>query len=485
MRARPTLAAVAAITLGGAALRFATLDVQSLSGDEGVTSALLRMSLGDMLSTIPDTESTPPLYYVLAWLWTRVFGHGEVGMRSLSALAGSAAVPAVFAAGRSLASDRTGLIAAGLAAVSPLLVWYSQEARSYALLVLLAALSLWALARAVDDPRPRRLAIWAALCALAVATHFYAGFLVAGEAAWLLTRTGPRRAPLLACAALAAVGLALLPLALEQRSTGNFTRFLEGSRLTDRVKEVPKKFVVGEQGTPGGYGQPAEALAYVGVVLALAAVVLLALRARGRERSGGLAAAAIGATAAGVPLAMALAGFDYFAAYLLIGAWVPLAVVAGAGFGAGGRAGLAAAAALGAAMLAVTISVPAGEQLRRPDFRAAARAIGHADGQRMIVATPDNSFAPLEHYLRDLVGATEGAPVDELLVLGMDSADGSFRERSGPVARVPTGFREVERVETERFTLVRYRAPAPRALRASELVEARLGETSASLALQK
>ena len=171
MTRRGTLLAVVALTALGGALRFATLDVQSLSGDEGVTSALLRMPLGEMLDTIPDSESTPPLYYVLAWLWAKVAGQGEVGLRSLPALLGTAAVPATWAAGRALASDRVGVVAAGLAAVSPLLVWYSQEARAYALLVLLAALSLWALPRALAELRPRRVAAKAVLEALALATH--------------------------------------------------------------------------------------------------------------------------------------------------------------------------------------------------------------------------------------------------------------------------------------------------------------------------
>ncbi|MDQ3722555.1 MAG: hypothetical protein M3376_05690, partial [Actinomycetota bacterium] len=72
----------------GAALRFATLDGQSLWLDEAVTARLLRLDLGALWQAIPDSESTPPLYYVLAWLWTQVFGTGEVGMRSLSALFG-------------------------------------------------------------------------------------------------------------------------------------------------------------------------------------------------------------------------------------------------------------------------------------------------------------------------------------------------------------------------------------------------------------
>jgi hypothetical protein len=185
---------------------------------------------------------------------------------------------------------------------------------------------------------------------------------------------------------------------------------------------------------------------------------------------------------------MALAGSDYFAAYLLIGAWVPLAVALAAGFAAGGRAGLAATGALCAAMLAVTISVPAGDELRRPDFRAAAEKLDDARAPRAVVATPDNSFAPLEHYQRDLGAPPAAGPrVAEVAVIGMDSADGSFRERaegSLPVT-APPGFAVAERVETGRFTLVRYRAPRPRVVTFEELVEARLGEGGASIALQR
>jgi hypothetical protein len=481
-----TPAAVAALTVLGGVLRFATLDVQSLSGDEGVTSALLRMSFGDMLSTIPDTESTPPLYYVMAWLWTQAAGHGEVGMRSLSALLGTAAIPALYAAGRALASERAGVIAAGLAAASPLLVWYSQEARSYALLVLLAALTLWALARALDEPAPGRLAAWAGLCALALATHYYAGFLVLAEGAWLVSRVRPRRGALLACAGVAAVALALLPLALDQRSTGNFTRFIADIDLGQRVKEVPKKFLVGEQGTPGDYGQPAEALKFAAAALAVLGAGLLLARARARERDGGLAALAIGGVAAGFPLAMALFGFDYFAAYLLIAAWVPIVVAVAAGFAAGGRLGWAAAAGLAAAMLAVSISVPAGDALRRPDFRAAARELEPAEGPRALVTNPDNSLAPLEHYLRDTEPVPlGGAAVQEVAVLGMRAQDETWRTRASGATRAPAGFRLVASEVTDRFTLVRYRAARPMPVSGAQLVEARLGEDAPAIALQR
>ena len=106
-----------------AALRFATLGVQSFDYDESFTVSLLHGSLGDALRTIPITESSPPLYYVLAWIWTQAFGLGEIGVRSLSALLGTALVPVAYFIGRRLGSSRAGLIAAAIVAVNPFLVW--------------------------------------------------------------------------------------------------------------------------------------------------------------------------------------------------------------------------------------------------------------------------------------------------------------------------------------------------------------------------
>src|SRR4029079_7493214 len=88
---------VVALTLLGALLRFPTLDRQSFWLDELVTASLLDRGLGDVLGEIPRTEATPFLYYVVAWLWGQAFGLGEVGLRSLSALAGTATIPVAYA----------------------------------------------------------------------------------------------------------------------------------------------------------------------------------------------------------------------------------------------------------------------------------------------------------------------------------------------------------------------------------------------------
>ena len=118
MRARH-VQALAALTVLAAILRFSTLHVQSYWFDEAVTVGLVKSSFGHMLSRIGGSESTPPLYYAIAWVWSRVFGDGEFGLRSLSALAGTAFIPVAYAAAAELASRRVALVIASLAVRQP------------------------------------------------------------------------------------------------------------------------------------------------------------------------------------------------------------------------------------------------------------------------------------------------------------------------------------------------------------------------------
>ena len=460
MRDRTTQVLAGVVALA-AALRLATLDAQSYWSDEAVTVLLLKGSLGDLLRAIPDSESTPPLYYVLAWLWSKAFGTGEVGLRSLSALAGTLTVVAAFAAGRRLVSDRAGLVAAALVATNPLLWWYSQEARSYALLVLFATASLAFFARARLGDR-RALAGWAIASALALATHYFAVFIVAAEALWLLWRVRPRSWAAGAVALPALAGAALLPLALEQRSHEG-AAFISSSGLGFRLAQVPKQFLV-------AYDAPAEvALTALAAVLAGGGVALLAFRASVRERRGAAVAATIGGFALAVPVALAVTGVDYVLTRNLIAALVPLLVAGAAGFGAAAarRLGPALATALCALGTLLCVWVAAEPGFHRQDWRGAARALGPAEVDRLVVATPVNGAEPLLVYLPGsrVIRYDEVLPVREVDYLGL------VRRAPGeepvppdePAPDVPglAGFAQIARVEGAQFRVLRYRGPAP------------------------
>lgn len=352
------LVAIAAI------LRFSTLGLQNYWIDEAVTVGLLRLGFVEMLATIPHTESTPPLFYVLAWLWGQVFGTEEVGLRSLSALLGTAFVPLAYLAARDLVSPRVGLIAAGLAAVSAPLIWYSQEARAYSLLVLLAGLSMVYFARAL---RARRgaLARWTLASIAALATHYFAVFLVVAEAAVLLWRLHPTRRLIAACSALALAGAALLPLAAFQGSRGNLKR-VGATPLRERVESAAELFAAGQTGAL----IDGAALA-VGVCVAVSLVLLL-LASGTEERRAVAVPAFLGTAGLLVPFALAAVGFNYVIPRNLLPLWLPVAIVVATGLATRRRRPFAAVAAAGlfAVSLALVVGVASQPRLQRENVTA-------------------------------------------------------------------------------------------------------------------
>ncbi|MGZ5336555.1 MAG: glycosyltransferase family 39 protein [Solirubrobacterales bacterium] len=422
--ARPETRWLIGITLFAAALRFSTLDLQSYAYDEVFTAdRVLHPGIVDTLRTVRETESTPPLYYVLAWLWSKPFGTGEVGLRSLSALLGTALVPVVYAAGAALSTRRIGLVAALLVAVSPAFVWYSQQARSYILLALLIAAGLVFFARALEGGGGRPLACWSAASGLALASHYFAAFIVVPEALWLLLVLGRGRAAWLATAAVGAVGLALLPLAADQQSAGH-ADYIADLALGKRLEQVPKLFFIGPQ---GGYG----ALPAIVLAALAGAAALVLRRAEPDERRAGAIWGALTAAAIVLPLLASAAGMDFVFARNLLPAFVPatLVLAAAAGSAVAGRAGLAAAAALAAFSLACVVKTDLDPNWQRTDWRWAAEEIGPAPrligspvGQRVIVV---NSLGevPLPHYmsLRPAPARVDG--VTEVVYAGEQLSD--------------------------------------------------------------
>jgi mannosyltransferase len=464
---RRELAAVGGLTLVAAALRFSTLHVQSYELDEAVTVGLLRHDLWGMLGQLPHSESTPPLYYLLAWPWSKLFGTGEAGLRSLSALLGTAAVPVAYLAARELASRRAAVIVAALAATNPLLVWEGQEARSYALLTLTAGLSLLFFARALG-PRAggRELALWAGSSVLALLTHYFAAFLILPEAIWL-ARMHRRRAAG-ALAAVIVAGGALLPLAVEQRGHKGAEALIKDSgSLALRIRQIPKQFLV-------GFDAPAEAVLAVGSA-AICAVAIALLLARGSawEKRRAALPAGLAVVAVGVPLALALGGFDYLNARNSLAAWLPVAVVVAIGLSVrpARRLGAAGTAVLVGIGIGVSVAVAADERYQRDDWRGAARALGGPAVARAVVFSPAETAA-LELYLPRSRPLTGEALIRELDYLALARhRPGQARSAPSPeeLPPRPPGATTLERHREQTFALVRYRLRQPVRIRPTPL----------------
>lgn len=181
------LLTVAVLTAAAFGLRLSQLH-QSLGGDEIFTyQDIVGRSFHSVLTNVhTGGENSPPLFFLLAWL-TAKLGDASVWIRVPSLLAGTATVPVAYLLGRETVGRTAGLIAAGIVAVAPFAVFYGVEARPYALMVLLVALSTLALLRAV---RPGSSRWWWGVYALAAAaaaySHYTCIFVLAVQGAWSL-----------------------------------------------------------------------------------------------------------------------------------------------------------------------------------------------------------------------------------------------------------------------------------------------------------
>jgi 4-amino-4-deoxy-L-arabinose transferase-like glycosyltransferase len=457
--------ALFALVAGAALLRFLTLDVQSLSNDEPFTIGIATGGLDSVYSSVKGTESTPPLYYYLAWGWEKLFGSGEVGMRLLPALLGTLLVAATWAASRETLPRRSAMIAALLVAVSPLLVWYSQEARAYALLALLSTLGFLFFVRALQGEAPRDLALWALCSVLAIATHYFAVFPVAAEGLWLLLSARDSRARVLAaCAVPALAGAALIPLLTYQEE--HVPRaWTESYSLWDQLRGVAQEAAVGPRWTwlvqrPGVFAI---------LLLGAGALALLVWRASADERRGALPAAIVALSVVVPPIVISLFGANLVATRNLIAAWPLAAIVAGAGLGAErvGRAGSVLAAAMCAVMLAIGVAVPLEERLQRSDWEELMARVGNPKPDRAVAVLRGFENSRVAAYYLPGGGAAPAGPsvrATELVVVGdRGTAPQALTDPPAP------GFTLIERADVGDLALARFRAPAPVELPSSGL----------------
>jgi 4-amino-4-deoxy-L-arabinose transferase-like glycosyltransferase len=452
---------VVGLTVLAAALRFATLGVQSYHHDEVVTaSRILRAGFGHAMHAVWFSESTPPVYYAIAWVWTQLVGTGEFGLRTISAVAGVLTVPVAYAIGVELRGRRAGLWAAALVAVNPMMLWYSQEARAYALVALFGALSALYWLRAERRGQRRDYVWWGVWSGLAIATHYFVAFPILAEALMLLRRRGLRES-LAGMAVLAGCAIAVAPVAIHQMSLGH-ADWIGNFTLGHRLAETAATFVTGETGDI--IARPERPwLAFVPLALSLAALALLSRRRAGRERRAAGRPLLLVAAGVGIPVVLALgaASKDFVLARNLIPALVPLLAAIGIAIAspASRRLGTAIGTLLVGYSLGFCVLASADEQFQRPNWSAVAERIGEPNGPRATV-TWTLGEAPLRYYLSTgaiQVRAKEGYDwlVKEVDFVSDGAAPAPSRRLLGP------GFHQVALEDTGRLDIRRYRFQKP------------------------
>jgi 4-amino-4-deoxy-L-arabinose transferase-like glycosyltransferase len=197
--------AMIGLLLVGFGVRVWHLGTQSLWLDEALSVIFSRPNLRALLTILATQDLHPPLYYLVLHFWMRLVGSSEFAVRFVSVAFGLPAIPATFLLGSSLFADSTGrkrgfdrgrqvgLIAATLVALSPFLVYYSQEARMYSALATFGVLSSLALWRLHEEPECRRWRVAYVVFTAGVIYTQYLGGLIVGFQLVYLFAVGTRR----------------------------------------------------------------------------------------------------------------------------------------------------------------------------------------------------------------------------------------------------------------------------------------------------
>ena len=172
---KPVYIVLSAIVLLGLFLRFFNLGKESLWLDEAASYFISNStSIGNVWSAAFN-DHHPPLHFISLWV-IRIFGENEFWLRFPSACAGILTIIVVFFLAREIANEKAGLISALILAVSPIHIYYSQEARMYAFAVLFVTLAYYAFFRACKSRQWYDWTLLGVACAAAFYSHFYTGF---------------------------------------------------------------------------------------------------------------------------------------------------------------------------------------------------------------------------------------------------------------------------------------------------------------------
>ncbi len=179
------------IVILGAAVRFHCLGDLGLWYDEAFSWRMTNFPLSEQCLR-SGLDNHPPLYFVLLKLWADAFGNSAESLRSLSVVFGLLTIVGVYLfirdmevltlkdPGQHALADSVALFAAGLVALSPFQIEWSQTVRMYSVGTAFAAWSSWALVRAVYAPasRWRDWLLFAAFATGLIYTHYYGLFIL-------------------------------------------------------------------------------------------------------------------------------------------------------------------------------------------------------------------------------------------------------------------------------------------------------------------
>jgi mannosyltransferase len=177
---------VIAIFLLGLSLRIYDLGTESLWIDEGTSIQLARSSIPQIIENRSHSVN-PPLYFIILHYWVRLFGESELLIRLPSAIFGSLALLMIYKLGELIFDNRVGTLSCLLVAISVFHIGYSQEARGYSLMMLMALVSMYFFVRLLERKGFAFLVGYVFSSSLLMYTHFYGLLIILAQNIYFIT----------------------------------------------------------------------------------------------------------------------------------------------------------------------------------------------------------------------------------------------------------------------------------------------------------
>jgi len=167
------------IVAAGTVLRLHLLSKRDLWVDESASVFMAKLPWGDFWQTLWDFQGNMAPYYLLLRGWLHL-GDSEAAVRGLSVLFGVAVIPATYLLGKHLFGKNAAIASAALSAVNAFQIRYSQEARSYSLVMLLVVLATYFFVRIMESPSRKQYWVGYVLAStLGVYAHLFVYLVIA------------------------------------------------------------------------------------------------------------------------------------------------------------------------------------------------------------------------------------------------------------------------------------------------------------------
>jgi uncharacterized membrane protein len=173
------------LVLGSTIFNTIVLLPQSIRLDESQSIWVSTKSIDGILK-VNAQDVQVPLYSIILHYWIQIFGTDITVARIPSLMFFALTLPVLFILISVVSDEPTAILGMTLFALSPFILWYSQEARTYSLITLLACLNHLYFLRFFNSRGDKAKFGYFATALLGIYSHYFFGFLLVSQGLYVM-----------------------------------------------------------------------------------------------------------------------------------------------------------------------------------------------------------------------------------------------------------------------------------------------------------